>query len=242
MTVDELHDALTLLPADLVAEADKWRSRKRAIVSWHRWAAMAACFCLILGCSLLTGVWTLASTKCSQSAPAAADAAPAESPKVFLAQIPEDAPMDSGSQEDVSESAVSAAGAFAPGIGNIRWVETPYDSSTESRTNESPEALLLTSQTELEKYFGSIPQLQTEALREAAVSLDEGWFADHDLLVIRLDCSDCMVITGISQQEGRWQVCLEDGAYPVSCYHILITVQKGLMEGPDPVTVLYDSP
>ena len=53
MTVDTLHDALTLLPADLVAQTDERRCRKSRRVHWQRWAAMAACLVLILGGSLL---------------------------------------------------------------------------------------------------------------------------------------------------------------------------------------------
>ena len=53
MTVDTLHDALTLLPADLVAQTDERRCRKSRRVHWQRWAAMAACLVLILGGTLL---------------------------------------------------------------------------------------------------------------------------------------------------------------------------------------------
>ena len=53
MTVDTLHDALTLLPADLVAQTDERRCRKSRRIHWQRWAAMAACLVLILGGTLL---------------------------------------------------------------------------------------------------------------------------------------------------------------------------------------------
>ncbi len=53
MTVDTLHDALTLLPADLVAQTDARRCRKGGHIHWQRWAAMAACLTLILGGGLL---------------------------------------------------------------------------------------------------------------------------------------------------------------------------------------------
>lgn len=53
MTVDTLHDALTLLPADLVAQADARRCRKRGGIHWQRWAAMAACLALMLGGGIL---------------------------------------------------------------------------------------------------------------------------------------------------------------------------------------------
>ena len=48
MTAEHIHDALTLLPADLIAETDRKRSRKPRAMVWKRYAAMAACFALVL--------------------------------------------------------------------------------------------------------------------------------------------------------------------------------------------------
>ncbi len=82
MTVEQLHDALTLLPADLVAAADRRRSRKTAVIHWQRWAAMAACFTILLCAG---SFWMLILTPKGSSMETAADmemmaaeAAPAE--------------------------------------------------------------------------------------------------------------------------------------------------------------------
>lgn len=49
MTSEKLHDALNLLPADLVAETDALRTQpKKRQVHWQRWAAMAACLAVVL--------------------------------------------------------------------------------------------------------------------------------------------------------------------------------------------------
>ena len=49
MTSEKLHDALNLLPADLVAETDVLRTKpKKPHVHWQRWAAMAACLAVVL--------------------------------------------------------------------------------------------------------------------------------------------------------------------------------------------------
>ena len=49
MTSEKLHDALSLLPADLVAETDALRTKpKKHQVHWQRWAAMAACLAVVL--------------------------------------------------------------------------------------------------------------------------------------------------------------------------------------------------
>ena len=53
MTPEQLHDALGMLPADLIAETDKLRSRPvQKVIPWKNFAAMAACFLLIVGCGL----------------------------------------------------------------------------------------------------------------------------------------------------------------------------------------------
>ena len=49
MTPEKLHDALNLLPADLVAGTDALRTKpKKHQVHWQRWAAMAACLAVVL--------------------------------------------------------------------------------------------------------------------------------------------------------------------------------------------------
>ena len=49
MTSEKLHDALNLLPADLVVETDALRTQaKKPQVHWQRWAAMAACLAVVL--------------------------------------------------------------------------------------------------------------------------------------------------------------------------------------------------
>lgn len=53
MTADQIHDALTLLPADLIAETDRRRSGTPKIIPWKRYAAMAACFALVFCGGLL---------------------------------------------------------------------------------------------------------------------------------------------------------------------------------------------
>lgn len=52
MTAEKFHDALTLLPADLIAEADQKRSGKPRRIHWKGFTAMAACFALVLWGSL----------------------------------------------------------------------------------------------------------------------------------------------------------------------------------------------
>lgn len=50
MTAEQIQDALTLLNADLIAEADKKRHKPPQIRIWKRFAVAAACFALVLCC------------------------------------------------------------------------------------------------------------------------------------------------------------------------------------------------
>ncbi len=84
MTAEQLHDALTLLPADLVAAAEKRRSRKTQGIHWQRWAAMAACFAILICagsfCMLLFAPKGATESMADMEAAAAAPESPAEVP------------------------------------------------------------------------------------------------------------------------------------------------------------------
>lgn len=54
MTTQQLHDALTHLPEELIAEADARRSAPPKVIPFRRYVAMAACVVLVLSCSLFT--------------------------------------------------------------------------------------------------------------------------------------------------------------------------------------------
>lgn len=54
MTVHDIHDALTLLPADLITAADKVRSVPKAkVIRYRRWMSLAAVLVLVMGTSLV---------------------------------------------------------------------------------------------------------------------------------------------------------------------------------------------
>ena len=54
MTVHDLHDALNLLPSDLITAADKVRTAPKAkVIPWKRFAAMAALLTMVLGTALI---------------------------------------------------------------------------------------------------------------------------------------------------------------------------------------------
>lgn len=53
MTGEQFHDALTLLPEDLIARADEVRSRKPKTLHWRRYVSLAACCALLVLCGVL---------------------------------------------------------------------------------------------------------------------------------------------------------------------------------------------
>ena len=54
MNAEQFHDALGMLPSDLITEADKRRSApKKTVIYWRKIVTVAACAVLVLGCGLL---------------------------------------------------------------------------------------------------------------------------------------------------------------------------------------------
>lgn len=54
MTAEKLQDAIGMLPPDLIAATDRLRTAPRTrVIRWQRWAAMAACFVLLMGAGLV---------------------------------------------------------------------------------------------------------------------------------------------------------------------------------------------
>ena len=53
MTGEQFHDALTLLPEDLIARAAEVRSRKPKTLHWRRYVSLAACCALLVLCGVL---------------------------------------------------------------------------------------------------------------------------------------------------------------------------------------------
>lgn len=124
MTVETLHDALTLLPADLVAAADRRRSRKKPTIRWQRWVAMAACFTLVLfvGSFAMLVMTPMGSSSKSmamadQAAPMEAEEYAAEEPDAPAAQAPEAAATQAAAEVGGNTNGVTNE---VPGVGGAR--------------------------------------------------------------------------------------------------------------------------
>lgn len=183
MTAEQLHDALGLLPSDLIAEADAWRSRPRKVtIQWRRWAAVAACAALILGCGFAVMRSGLpASGGTTEKLSIRQDMAAAEAaPEAPAAAEPTDA---AGNNCDCAASQITTDAEEAP---NATCGTPPVNTAgAEYRFAE----LSVTDQVHLIKNPAALEDLGLEA-----DIYDEDWFADFDLLLIALP--------GITSPEG----------------------------------------
>ena len=93
MTVHDLHDALNLLPSDLITAADRVRTGPKAkVIYWKRMIPIAACFVLLVGLGLMLRgeklLGHMMKTESAPEAPAAMAPVP-ESQKVTADAAPE---------------------------------------------------------------------------------------------------------------------------------------------------------
>lgn len=123
MTIEQFHDALNLLPGDLIRATDALRSRAaKPKVHLQRWVSLAACVALLIGSGLVFQQRILPDFMLTKEAATEAPAAqaPAESPAA-QAPVP-DAPMEDGalSEEFAPEEKRSEVPAIeaAPGETN----------------------------------------------------------------------------------------------------------------------------
>lgn len=108
MTSETLHDAITLLPADLITEADKRRSAPRSTIHWQRYAAMAACCAVVMAGSM----WCLQLLNRGGAKEAAAEV-PAAMQSVTDEAAPEEMPAEAAPRADAA-APESAAGEAVP--------------------------------------------------------------------------------------------------------------------------------
>ena len=119
MTVHDLHDALNLLPSDLITAADQVRTAPKVkIILWKRMLPVAACFVLLVGLGLmLRGEDTLGHMMKSESAPEtpAAMAPVSESQKITADEaIPEEPAAKAPAEEGGASNSTAMGGDEKP--------------------------------------------------------------------------------------------------------------------------------
>lgn len=103
MTVEKLHDAISLLPTDLIAATDRLRTAPQTrIIQWKQWAAMAACLVLLLSSGLVFQR-KLLPTMGTKTESAAATMAPqvmmdSAAPELFAEEAAPEAPAEIGGE------------------------------------------------------------------------------------------------------------------------------------------------
>ena len=216
MTSEQFHDALTLLPEDLVANADAFRSRKLRIIPLKRYAAMAACLAVVLCAAALFRVTQQKSMETDKAVSFSvmqdAGAAPAESPRMEAAAVPS-CPM----------------------------VETP-DLPNTAEIDHS--AAIITSRSELEGYFTEMGRYyQLDALRDVCALYDETWFSNSDLLLIPVDSvSPSCSVTDVTLADGVCEITIiGEETEAGTNFHIVLPVDKGSVTDTKSITVTYHS-
>lgn len=236
MTVEQLHDAIGLLPGDLLAETNRLRQapRSQKRVLWKPVLAMAACLALVL-----TGWFWWFQPKGSTGG--TADSA-------FLQAAPAaGAPENGAAADDVPMQAEEAAPFRSESmVTNSQpfpdWVSTPR------LTGEAgePAAVLLQSPQDWQDYQTQMgEQFDLTELDSWLSALDESWFESQDLALIRVEqipAGTQPQITAIIQEAGTLTV--EIPRYDVSgdgtCWHILVAVEKGSLDSGDQISLVME--
>lgn len=221
MNAEQFHDALTLLPADLVAEADESRRHPKSRLPWKPLAALAACFLLVLG----MGWFRIAASNYSaapESAMEMADAAPRE----------EAAPAEDAASGSVrQEVTLDTARRFWEAV----TVATPESSLSAVNRSASPIVTLLTREDDWDAYCAS-SAFAPEALAEAVDTLR---LAGEDLLLIYLPAQTATVTDVISADSG-YQIRLSDEAESTGST-IALWLPKGMVASAEEITLLWEA-
>ena len=222
MNDEQFHDALTLLPEDLVAQADKFRSRRPKIIPWKRYAAVAACFAV-----LMTSAVFVYSRK---SAPTEMVAASYSAAKQEMA--------GAAPQMETAAAEAPMVGTAGTGLGLFQTPSLPNVAEIDRS------ATIITSRSELETYFTEMEKYyQLDELEDACTFYGEDWFAQNDLLLIPVDSvSPSSTVTCVVRADGICEGTLTgEKTEEVTSVHIVLPVAKGAVTDTKNITVTYYS-
>ena len=227
MTGEQFHDALTLLPEDLIAKADQARSRKPKIIHWRRYASLAACCALLVLCGVLYQNRQAKSTSSEMAKSySTADAAPE---MAEAAQAP--ASGDLGDMEAASAAPVCLE---VPNLPNAAE-GTAFPETTLFDSREALDEGL----TEMGKYY------EVSGLEAACEGFDDSFFDSQDLLLIFSQdvTRNCEFRDVIWQTNGcTVEIAThQSDSKKATNYAVLIPAPKGEID-PTNVTVVYTNP
>ncbi len=234
MTADRFHDAISLLPGDLIAEADRRRSGRPKTLRWKRCAAMAACFVLILfagrfGAAILAPKGGIGATESAVAIDVPAAAAPMEVLTEAAADEEPAANAASTQEQSASESYSIQRDALEDGLTsgflNADWIQTPYGDAANYASASC--VTLIPSREALDAYAQQEAQDRTAMLEHASYR-EEGWFDRYDLVAVRLPMTEPELLR-IRESEDGWTIVLPEPGQKAQSYHLLLTVEKGLV-------------
>lgn len=245
MTAEQLHDAIGLLPAELVAEADALRQSRpqRRPRHWARYAAMAACFALVLGCALT--VRSGMTQKMSRSE-AVMEAAPAEIPVLKAPEAEGDSAAGTardtgnGQRMDSADAAASLETAAASKTPEILCIPTPVNLSGTKCYASGSKISLVSSREELEAYRAKWEgAYRLDELTAAWEAFDENWFEAHDLALIPVEAAS-VAVTEILSQEGSLEVHLVvTHSDADTSWLVLLELEKGAVSDDGNIRMIF---
>lgn len=223
MTGEQFHDALTLLPEDLIARADEIRSRKPKIIRWRRYASLAACCALLVLCGVLyqNRQAKSASSEMDKSY-CAANAAPE------MAEAPQ-APASG----KLGDREAAGAAPVCLEVSNL---------SGAAADAGFPEAALFDSREALDEHLSEMGKYyEISELEAACEGFTDSFFGSQDLLLIF-----SQNVTGICKfQDIAWtasgctvEIAIHPGDGEPTNFATLISTPKGEIF-PGNVTVVY---
>lgn len=238
MTTAQLHDAIGLLPVDLIAETDALRCRKQPRLHWQRYAAMAAAAVLVI-CGGVIG-WRLLPGTASKTA-AAPEAAQFAANGAIMADeaLPgAQAPMADAAGADNASPNLATASTLS-----VHYAATP--ALTEAAQTQPTYVALMTSledwQTYRQQQEESYDLTQLDTVMD---SRDEGYFESQDLVLIRLNApaSADPAVENMVWEEGSLDIYLNNVAPQEdagqTCWHIALDVEKGALADADQIQLI----
>lgn len=236
MTTAQLHDAIGLLPVDLIAETDCLRCRKQQRLHWQRYAAMAAAAVLVICGGVIS--WRLLPGSKTAAAPEAAQFAAASATVADEALPGAQAPMADAAGADNGSPNLATAASLA-----VHYAATP--ALTEAAQTQPTYVALMTSLEDWHTYRQQqernydLTQLDT-----VMDSRDETYFEYQDLVLIRLDASTSAgpAVQNMVWEEGSLEIYLNNTATEEdadqSCWHIALDVEKGALADADQIQLI----
>lgn len=233
MNAELLHDALNLLPGDLIAPVDALRAAPRKPKNaWLRYAALAACAALVLWCGMLASRMFSAGSTMESAAQMEADleyshisgsgnmgGAPAADGTANYEKAPTDCDCAAEAIEESAPLAPEKITIDPPATGGPSGPDKYYVGGSagyavtfgHKEGVEYPQVTVIRSRQELDNHYDAYRDYyDMDSLEDGCTHWTESFFAEHDLLLILVmenDGYDCPQVGYLNEQEdGSWEL------------------------------------